>query len=312
MKKYYYKIQDWTVYKTLYYYIDKLLQKFDNDHIWILSSGISFNILICVIPFTLILLTILGVYLDSTSVQGRLTSYLDSVVPLPGQYKDRFIFELTERTNELTTNTFLTGAIGLAGLFWTVSGLFSSMREVLRKIFMVNDELNYFIGKLRDFVLVIISVALFIMSMVITSSVQIFEEYSQGIFGQYITLTLFERFIPMVLGLIISFCLFYVLYAFVPHWKFNKKIVLFSSFTASIFFELLKYLFAVYILKIANFGKIYGTYATIVISIFYIYYVSVIFVVGAELGEIYYSRNKHKFERKIKKLKSATDITLNE
>ncbi|MEO8666028.1 MAG: YhjD/YihY/BrkB family envelope integrity protein, partial [Ignavibacteria bacterium] len=62
------------------------------------------------------------------------------------------------------------------------------------------------------------------------------------------------------------------------------------------------YVFSIYILKIANYGKIYGTYATIVISIFYIYYLSVIFVVGAELGEIYFERNKHKFERKIKKL----------
>lgn len=296
------------IYKTLYYYIDKLLDKFDNDHIWILSSGIAFNILICVIPFTLILLTILGIYLDSESVQGKVISYLNSVVPLPGQYKDRFIFELTERTRELTSNTFLTGAIGLTGLFWTVSGLFSSMREVLRKIFMVSDELNYFTGKLRDFVLVIVSVALFITSMAITSSVQIFEEYSQGIFGELITLTLFEKFIPMVVGFLISFCLFYVLYAFVPHWKFNKKIVLFSSFAATIFFELLKYLFSVYLLKIANYGKIYGTYATIVISIFYIYYVSVIFVVGAELGEIYYTKNKTKFERKIKKLQSAEII----
>lgn len=305
MKKILDRIKKSPAYKTLYYYIDKLIGKFDNDHIWILSSGIAFNTLICVIPFTLILLTILGIYLDSQTVQDRVVNYLNSVVPLPGQYKDRFIFELTERTKELTTNTFLTGAIGLAGLFWTVSGLFSSMREVLRKIFNVNDELNYFIGKLRDFLLVIISVALFITSMAITSAVQLFEEYSQGILGEMITLTLFQRFIPMVVGFIISFFLYYVLYAYVPHWKFNKKIVMFSTLVATICFELLKYLFAVYLLKIANYGKIYGTYATIVISIFYIYYVSVIFVVGGELGEIYYTKNKKKFERKVHKLETA-------
>jgi membrane protein len=306
MKELIKKIKKLKIYKTLYYYIDALINKFDNDHIWIMSSGISFNMLICVIPFTLILLTILGIYLDSATVQSRLINYLDSVIPFPGQYKDRFILELTDRTKELTTNTFLTGALGLCGLFWTVSGLFSTMREVLRRIYQVNSELNYFIGKLRDFVLVIISVVLFILSMTITPAVQIFEEYSQGIFGELITLTLFEKIIPMVVGFLISFTLFYVLYALVPHWKFNRKVVLYSSFISAIFFEALKYLFSLYILKIANYGKIYGTYATVVISIFYIYYLSVIFVVGAELGEIYFQRNKSRLgEPKVRKLKKT-------
>ncbi|MBK9404374.1 MAG: YihY/virulence factor BrkB family protein [Ignavibacteria bacterium] len=286
------RIKNQKIFQTLYYYGDKLIDKFDNDHIWIMSSGISFNILICAIPFFLMLLTVLGVYLDSNTVQDRLISYLNSMIPLPGQYKERFIFELIERTKELTSNTFLTGAIGLGGLFWTVSGLFSAMREVLRKIYQVNTELNYFIGKLRDFLLVIVSVVLFLTTMAITSAVQVVEMYSQGIFGEYLTLTLFQKIVPVILGLFVSFCLFYVLYAYVPHWKFDRKIVLFSSTVAAVLFEALKFLFSVYILKIANYGRIYGTYATIVISIFYIYYLSVIFVVGAESGQIYFQRKK--------------------
>lgn len=300
------KFKELKVYKTVYFYIDKLLDKFDNDHIWIMSSGISFNMLICLIPFFLMLLTVLGIYLDSETVQVRLINYLNSMIPLPGQYKERFIFELMSKTTELTANTFLTGLIGIGGLLWTVSGLFSAMREVLRKVFNVRSELNYFIGKLRDFLLVIISVVLFLLSMAITSSVQVVEIYSQGIFGEYITLTLFQQIVPVALGLIVSFCLFYVLYAYVPHWKFNKKVVMFSSVIAAVFFEALKFLFSVYILKIANYGKIYGTYATVVISIFYIYYSSVIFVIGAEFGEIYYERNKENLSKPKLKLKKAT------
>lgn len=282
------------VYKTVYYYIDNLLNKFDNDHIWIMASGISFNVLICLIPFFLMMLTILGLYLDSNTVQDKLINYLNSMIPLPEQYKERLVSELIDRTKELSTNTFLTGAIGIGGLFWTVSGLFSAMREVLRKIYQVNSDLNYFIGKLRDFLLVIISVVLFLTSMALTSSIQVVEIYSQGIFGEHVVLTFFQKIIPIFLGLVVSFCLFYVLYAYVPHWKFNKKVVIFSSLIGSIFFEALKYLFSIYILKIANFGRIYGAYATIVITIFYIYYISVVFVVGAEFGQIFFQKNKDK------------------
>jgi membrane protein len=292
ISKTYRKISKIKPLETFLYYIKNLIEKFDNDHVWVLASGISFNLLICLIPFVLIILTILGIYLDSEVVNERFIRYLDSVIPLPGQYKERAIFELIERTKELTSNKFVTGAIGIAGLFWTVSGLFSTMRDVLNRIFRINIDVNYFIGKLKDFGLVILSVVLFLTSMAITSGVQLAEDYWSAVFGEALTLTLFQKFVPLVIGFTVTFMLFYVLYALVPHWKINYKVVVFSTLAASIFFEALKYLFAVYVLKFANFGRIYGTYATIVISIFYIYYVSVIFVIGAELGQIYSRRNR--------------------
>ena len=84
------------------------------------------------------------------------------------------------------------------GITLVLAGLFSAMREVLRKIYQVNTELNYFIGKLRDFLLVIVSVVLFLTTMAITSAVQVVEIYSQGIFGEYLTLTLFQKIVPVV------------------------------------------------------------------------------------------------------------------
>jgi uncharacterized BrkB/YihY/UPF0761 family membrane protein len=140
------------LYGTVSYYISNLIEKFEYDHIWIMSSGIAFNVLICLIPFTLILLTILGIYLDTAETQERLINYLNNVVPLPGDYKTQFINTLIDRTKELTSYKFLTGAIGITALFWTTSGLFTIMRDVLRKIYRIEVDLNYFVGKLSDFV----------------------------------------------------------------------------------------------------------------------------------------------------------------
>lgn len=272
------------------------MYKFDHDHIWIMSSGISFNILICLIPFSLMILTILGVYLDSETVQRKLIDYINSIIPLPGQYKERIVFELIDKTKELSRNTFLTGLISTAGIFWTASGVFSAMREVLKKIFRVNVEESIIREKIRDFFLVIISLILLLLSLTVTSIVPIVETYSQGLFGEMIILNFFQKLIPIIAGFLISFLLFYILYFFVPYWKMNKKVIKFTSFITAIFFELLKYLFGFYILRIANYSRIYGTFATIVISVFFIYYVSVIFVIGAELGEIYHERNKLKLQ----------------
>lgn len=292
MKSYFSGLSENKFVERITFYSKKLLDKFDNDHVWIMSSGISFNILICLLPFSLMLLTILGVYLDSETVQIKLIEYINSIVPLPGQYKERIIFELIDKTRELTNNTFLTGIIGTAGIFWTASGVFSAMREVLKKIFKINSVQSFIREKIRDFFLVIISLILLILSVAATSIVPIVETYSQGLFGETIILNFFQKLIPVIGGFILSFCLFYIMYIFIPYWKMNKKVIFFTSVYTAIFFELLKYLFGFYILKVANYSRIYGAFATIVISIFFIYYVSLIFVVGAELGEIYKERNK--------------------
>jgi len=251
------------------------------------------------------ILTVLGIYLDSVTVQEKLIEYINSIIPLPGQYKERIIFELIDKTKELTNNTFTTGLISIAGIFWTASGVFSAMREVLKKIFRIEASISFIKEKVRDFFLVIISIILFLLSIASTSIVPIVETYSQGLFGETIILTFFQKLVPMILGLIISFLLFYTLYIFVPYWKMNKKLVLFTSFVTALFFELLKYLFGFYILKIASYSRIYGAFATIVISVFFIYYLSVIFVIGAELGEIYKERNNLKVHNKSNKLSKA-------
>jgi len=42
------------------------LRRFDGDHGFLLSSGITFNFLICLIPLTLFLLASIGTYLYSS------------------------------------------------------------------------------------------------------------------------------------------------------------------------------------------------------------------------------------------------------
>jgi uncharacterized BrkB/YihY/UPF0761 family membrane protein len=43
-----------------------VLKKFDADHGFLLSSGITFNLLICTVPLILLLLALVGAYLYSS------------------------------------------------------------------------------------------------------------------------------------------------------------------------------------------------------------------------------------------------------
>lgn len=283
-------------YTTLRYYVVKLLQRFDEDHIWIMSSGIAFNFLLCIVPFLLIVFTLAGIYLDSSVTVERLTQSLNNVMPLPVEIKNKIITELLERTRELSANTWITGIIGVIGMLWTVSGLFSSFRDVLSKIYNLKMDKNYFLLKLRDMILVFITMTLFVLSNAITYAIKLIEIFSKEFFGFDFSLSFLQNIASILVAYVVSYLLFYIIYRYVPYQNIPKKVVLFASIVAAILFEILKNLFSLYVLKFASYGKIYGTYAAIVIFIFFIYYIAVIFVIGAEMGAIYLGRKKLKIE----------------
>lgn len=282
------------IYLIIRYYIVKLLIRFDMDHIWIMSSGIAFNFLLCVVPFLLILFTIVGLYLDASLTADKIHDSLNKLIPLPTEMGNKITSELLERVRELSTNTWITGIIGVVGMLWTVSGLFSAFRDVLSRVYNLKIEKNYFILKLRDIILALTTILLFILSLVATYTVTLVEIVSKGVFGVELSLSFLQSVVSILIAYAISYILFYIVYRYVPYQSIPKKVVLFSSYIAAILFEILKHLFSLYILKFANFGRVYGTYAALVIFIFWIYYVAVIFVIGGEMGAIYLNRNRLK------------------
>jgi membrane protein len=84
--------------------------------------------------------------------------------------------------------------------------------------------------------------------------------------------------------------MFFGFYSFIPYAKIGRKIPAVSALWATIFWEIAKYLFGYYLYNVASLDKIYGTYALVVVLAFWIYYSSVLFIVGAEIGQLYRER----------------------
>ena len=289
-----------STFSNIIYYSKKLYEKFEKDHIWVLSSGIAFNILISIIPFLLIALTVLGIYIDSSNILEKVNTYLTNILPMQDAQKDRIIMQIFELAKELTNNTFLTGSIGVIALMWTMSGLFSTMRDVLNRIFIFDGYINYFYGKVRDFVLVLVTLTLFLVSLFFTSVFQIFELISKDIFGEIIPTVFISTAVTIGASLITTYIMFLVMFKYIPQFKLPTKVIQLSTLLSTILFELMKYLYTLYVLRFSSLKRIYGAYAFIVISIFWIYYISVIFSTSAAIGNIYLEKNGLKLTYKKK------------
>jgi uncharacterized BrkB/YihY/UPF0761 family membrane protein len=98
------------------------------------------------------------------------------------------------------------------------------------------------------------------------------------------------------------------MYRFVPTLKIRKRSVVVGAIWASLFWEAAKQGFGYYLNNFANFGKIYGTYALIVVVAFWIYYSSIVFILGGEIGKLFNERLEERIASNEKlKLKMAEE-----
>jgi len=256
-----------------------------------MSSGVSFSILWVIIPTLLILLGILGFYFDKSDALQYINNYINQALPVNFDAKEKFLETISTKAYELSQNALLTTLIGLLGVFWAMSSMFSYMRDALNRIFEITESLNFFKGKIRDFLLLIAIIFLFSFATLLTSFQQINNEALKIIFSFLSTAILSNKIFLFLMPFFVSYLMFFFLYKFVPHYKIPTNSILFASLNAAILNELLKYIFAFYILNFSNYTRIYGAYAAFVIFMLWIYLISLIFCIGAAIGKIHMELN---------------------
>ncbi|MGE5497961.1 MAG: YihY/virulence factor BrkB family protein, partial [Syntrophothermus sp.] len=197
------------------------------------------------------------------------------------------------RINEVVEYKDVAGYVGAFGLFFAASGLFSSMRTILNKIFVYQkiEEKHPVIGKLRDFLMVLIVMVLILVTTFVLPAIDILKELAHSAnFLEFLQLKTIDHFFISTVSFLIIYTLFFIIYSFIPYAKLGWKVTALSALWAGVLWELAKRLFGYYISHVATLNKIYGTYALVVIISFWIYYSSVTFVLGAEIGQLYRER----------------------
>ncbi len=90
----------------------------------------------------------------------QIITLIDTVIPYEG-YADFAKQIIFDRVNEVVEFRNLAGFVGIVGLFFAASGFASSLRTVLNKVFGTDIDMNLILGKLRDFVVILIVVLSF-------------------------------------------------------------------------------------------------------------------------------------------------------
>ncbi len=239
-----------------------------------LASGLSFNLLVCLIPVLFFLVSLVGFVLSRGAAVEVVVNQLAQFVPV---YKN----ELHEVLAEIIRRRSLSGLLGTAVLLLFASQLFASLRLVLNEVFGFTQGPGLVREMLKDLLLLLVMGVLFLTSIVITDLfgwLEILLMVPVGMSPEWI----WSAFIMLALAL--NAALFFVAYRYFPHRKVPAGTALAGALLASVLWEAAKQLFRWYILTFGVYDKIYGPLGVLVALSMFTYYSGIVFVLGAEFA----------------------------
>jgi len=267
-------------------FLRQVYKKAEADNIFFMAGAISFNVLVAIIPLLLAIIGIAGTVLrlQSADPAGQLLQYITGSLP---PVSDEFVARIRALLEELISQS--TGFLGIGTIFlvWFSTRLVGTLRTVLRAIFDVPEDRGIIRGKIFDIKMVFaagtllaINVGLtLIFDIAIESGVR-FVGLSQG------QIRAFRLIYGQVFAFLVIWAMFLLVYRYLPPRKPQWRTALHAATFTAVLFEVLKQLFAWYATSIANYGTTYGSLSTLIILYFWIYYSSIVFILGGEIAQV--------------------------
>ena len=285
---------------TLKDYLKRIWDNAGDDNIFFLAGAISFNLLLASVPFVLLLLSGLGYLLHQSAVESTasLWAFIDQLLPPHAPGTETPIHKLI---SDVINARGSVGLYGLIGFVWFSTRLFGTLRTVLGEVFDIEEGRSIVGGKLFDIKLTIFSTILFAAYTFINAYLKLATsrgiEVIQRLGLQPDVMGRLDYWSGTLIASGFILLMFFALYKFIPNRRIRWQSAMIAAIVASVLFELAKNLFTTYVGRF-NPGSLYtGSLYALAIVVAWVYYSSVIFILGGEVGRIYELRRVRQLQR---------------
>ena len=260
-------------------FLSAVWRKFHRDNAFFLARGLAFDVLVCLIPALFLLFVLFGFLFDSSRETIQyMSSYMKSMIPFSQQQVLRNLFSVVRNQKVL-------GILGGIGIVWTLSRLFGTIRTVLDTIFEAKKKRSLLQGKIFDLKMMGVGSLFLLATVFVTSLSSMLRQMTPQTLGvKFLYLGMRGELTILLLGFVFTICLFFFLYKFVPEQKIQTRHALYSALAASILWELAKQIFRFYLMNVAEWNKVYGSFTLLFALVLWVYYSCIVFILGAEMG----------------------------
>jgi membrane protein len=149
-------------------------------------------------------------------------------------------------------------------------------------VFMVEKSRGMLRGIGIDLLMILLAGILLLVSMILSSLVTFLQGYHEQI-SLAIGPTV-QWILIYLLPFFLTYCVFSLIFKIIPNKRVHFKSALQAAFFTSLLWESAKHLFGWYVVHVVDYSMFYGSLGTLVIFVLWVYYSSMILVVGAEFA----------------------------
>lgn len=277
--------------KTIGAYVKGVWRKSDEHNILFMAEALSFSTLICIIPMVLIGFAIGGILLENSNFNEQLNQLIDVVVPYPENAK--FVKDIVAaQVGEFRFYKNVSGTIGFFGILFASSALFSTIRSIFRTVYGVRKAQSVILGKLVDVAMTLLLMVLFLLAATLLPAVEVIEHIAAT--SGFLKGVLLEGLSKLVLdaGTVVGvFLVLFVVHRLVPASRPTRHAAFVAAVSTTVLWYLATLAFGTYISHVATLKRIYGAYVAAIVVVLWIYYTSIVFIIGAEIGQMYQERH---------------------
>jgi membrane protein len=269
--------------------VRKTFDEFSSDNGMKLSASLSYYTLFSLGPMLVIIISFAGIFFGRDAVQGKLYNQMQGLVGSDAALQLQDIIANVQRQDGGVTGAI----IGIAILLLGATGVFSEIQSSINYIWSIRAKpekgwVKILVNRLISFSLVISCGFILMVSLIVGAVMDVLSDQLLRYFPDA-TVSIVYVF-NNVLLFVVTGCLFAVIFKVLPDASIRwKDIFLGAAFTA-VLFMIGKFVIGFY-LGNSNVSNTYGTAASLIILLLWVYYSSIILYFGAEFTKVYAIHN---------------------
>jgi len=266
-----------------------------------LASALTFDALLAAIPLLLLLLVGLThlARLSASATSQDLHALFMRIVPQATAGEGGGMFAAVERGLAGFTRARATVSLYATPLFlWFATRLFASIRTSLALVYDVPRRpeggsivLGYLGGKLRDTMMVVLTVILVAVNAVLTTGIRLLDARGHALVGSVPLLRFLVSGVGYMITELLAFgsavWLFYLVFRHASPRRLPRRAALAGSLFTAVLFEVARRLYSWYLHHLAVVGRFStdGNIGALLLFVGWLYYTALVFLLGAVVAE---------------------------
>lgn len=271
-------------FKEIKYLVTQSFAEWSEDKASRLAAALAYYTIFSILPLLIIIIAIAAQVFERSLVQQQLVRQIATLV---GQTGAEAIEAILENASE-PEDSLLAAIVSIITLLLGASGVFGQLYDALNTIWEVQAKPGRgILGTVKDrffsFTMVLGVGFLLLVSLIISTALQAFNELVSGILPSFL-------FLAQTLNFLISFAvvtiLFALIYKVVPDVRVAWRDVWIGALVTAFLFAVGKWAIGLY-LGNSTPGSTYGAAGSLIVLLLWVYYSAQILFLGAEFTQVY-------------------------